>query len=151
MQGYYRRPDATAETIDENGWLQTGDLGYLTGDGKLCLAGGRIKDMIIRGGENIYPAEIENLLLGYAGVAQVAVFAFPDPYYGEVAAAAIVSTVRLEQRRLMAYCRSHLAAFKVPEHWFQVAELPLTASGKVRKVELRERAAAGELSALHTG
>ena len=86
MEGYYNKPEATAETIIDGGWLRTGDLGYLRADGRLVIAGGRLRDMIIRGGENIYPAEIENVLQQHDAVAEVAVFGVPDDYYGEIVA-----------------------------------------------------------------
>ena len=89
MEGYYKQPEDTAETIIDGGWLRTGDLGYLTDDGHLVIAGGRLRDMIIRGGENIYPAEIENVLQQHDAVAGVAVFGVPDDYYGEIVAAAV--------------------------------------------------------------
>ena len=82
-------PAETAETIDAEGWLHTGDLGYLTPEGRLVVAGGRLRDMIIRGGENIYPAEIENLLRAHDAIAEIAVFGLPDSYYGEVVGAAV--------------------------------------------------------------
>ncbi|MEM7294089.1 MAG: AMP-binding protein, partial [Pseudomonadota bacterium] len=148
MREYYRNPQASAETVDPTGWLLTGDLGYLTPSGKLCLAGGRIKDMIIRGGENIYPVEIENALITHPAVEQIAVFAIPDEYYGEVPAAALVSSNPPAVESLRAFCRDQLAAFKVPHQWYALEQLPLTASGKIRKVALREMAAKGELTAL---
>ena len=89
MEGYYNKPEATAETIIDGGWLRTGDSAILRADGRLVIAGGRLRDMIIRGGENIYPAEIENVLQEHDAVAEVAVFGVPDDYYGEIVAAAV--------------------------------------------------------------
>ena len=89
MMAYLYQPEATSKTIDEDGWMQTGDLGYLRPDGRLVIAGGRLRDMIIRGGENIYPVEVENLLREHPAVGEVAVFGLPDTYYGETVAAAV--------------------------------------------------------------
>ena len=138
MEGYYRNPEATAETIIEGGWLRTGDLGYLRGDGRLVIAGGRLRDMIIRGGENIYPAEIENVLQEHDAVAQVAVFGVPDEYYGEIVAAAVKPIGTVAAAELQALCAARIAKFKVPAVVFRVENFPLTPSGKIRKVELRQ-------------
>jgi len=148
MLGYYDRPDATAETIDPEGWLKTGDLGYLTPAGRVVIAGGRLRDMIIRGGENIYPAEIEQVLETHPGIAEAAVFGVPDEYYGEIVAAAL----RLKPgavpatKDVAAYCGERLAKFKTPAQVFAVDRFPLTASGKIRKVELRQMAVEGKLT-----
>jgi fatty-acyl-CoA synthase len=148
MQGYYKKPAETAETIDGEGWLSTGDLGYLRDDGRLVIAGGRLRDMIIRGGENIYPAEIENLLRTCPGIAEVAVFALPDAYYGEIVAAALNLTQPADAATLGEFCRGRIARFKIPTQYFSVASFPLTASGKIRKAELRELARLGKLETL---
>lgn len=148
MRGYYKRPEETAETINAEGWLRTGDLGYLTPEGRLVIAGGRLRDMIIRGGENIYPVEIENLLRGHAGVAEIAVFAIPDSYYGEVVGAAVKARAPVTAASLSDFCQGRIARFKIPTRYFTVDAFPMTASGKIRKTELRARAAAGALTPL---
>jgi acyl-CoA synthetase (AMP-forming)/AMP-acid ligase II len=140
MEGYYNKPDATAETIIDGGWLRTGDLGFLRADGRLVIAGGRLRDMIIRGGENIYPAEIENVLQQHDAVAEVAVFGVPDDYYGEIVGAAVKLARPVAASELQAFCAARIAKFKVPAVVFAVERFPLTPSGKIRKVELRERA-----------
>lgn len=138
MAGYYNKPEATAETIIDGGWLRTGDLGYLRADGRLVIAGGRLRDMIIRGGENIYPAEIENVLQQHEAVAEVAVFGVPDDYYGEIVAAAVKLARPVAASELQALCAARIAKFKVPAVIFAVERFPLTPSGKIRKVELRD-------------
>jgi fatty-acyl-CoA synthase len=145
MIGYHKNPPATAETVGPDGWLRTGDLGSLSEDGRLTLAGGRLRDMIIRGGENIYPVEIENVLSSHPAVAEVAVFAIKDEYYGETVGAALRLKAPVASRELSNFCRTQIAGFKVPVHWFSVDAYPLTSSGKIRKVELREKAAEGKL------
>ena len=148
MDGYFDRPTDTQQTLSDDGWLKTGDLGFMTERGTLCLSGGRLRDMIIRGGENIYPVEIENWLQNHPAVQQVAVFAIADRYYGEAVAAAIISSAPVSAAELETHCLGHLAKFKIPSSWFQVSTFPLTASGKVRKVELQQAAAAHTLSPL---
>jgi acyl-CoA synthetase (AMP-forming)/AMP-acid ligase II len=138
MEGYYNKPDATAETIIDGGWLRTGDLGYLREDGRLVIAGGRLRDMIIRGGENIYPAEIESVLQQHDAVAEVAVFGVPDDYYGEIVGAAVKLARPVAASELQALCAARIAKFKVPAVIFAVERMPLTPSGKIRKVELRD-------------
>jgi fatty-acyl-CoA synthase len=140
MEGYYNNPQATAETIIEDGWLRTGDLGFLREDGRLVIAGGRLRDMIIRGGENIYPAEIENVLQQHEAVAEAAVFALPDDYYGEIVAAAVKLARPVAAAELQAACAARIAKFKVPAIVYAVERFPLTPSGKIRKVELRAMA-----------
>lgn len=138
MEGYYDLPEATAETIIDGGWLRTGDLGSLTGDNRLVIAGGRLRDLIIRGGENIYPAEIENVLQQHPAVAAAAVFARKDDYYGESVAAAVKLSAPVTARELGEYCATRIAKFKVPASFFRVEQYPLTPSGKIRKIELRQ-------------
>ena len=138
MAGYYKKPEATAETIIDGDWLRTGDLGYLREDGRLVIAGGRLRDMIIRGGENIYPAEIENVLQQHDAVAEVAVFGVPDDYYGEIVGAAVKLARPVAAAELQALCAARIAKFKVPAVIFMVERFPLTPSGKIRKVELRD-------------
>ena len=138
MKGYYRKPEATADTIIDGGWLRTGDLGYMRADGRLVIAGGRLRDMIIRGGENIYPAEIENVLQSHDAVAEVAVFGVADDYYGEIVAAAVKTAGDVTAAELQALCAARIARFKVPALIYRLERFPLTPSGKIRKVELRE-------------
>jgi acyl-CoA synthetase (AMP-forming)/AMP-acid ligase II len=138
MTGYYKQEQATAETILPDRWLRTGDLGYLRADGRLVIAGGRLRDMIIRGGENIYPAEIENILQQHPAVAAVAVFAVRDAYYGEAVAAGVKLAQPVPADELKAYCTERIAKFKTPAVIYRVEQFPLTPSGKVRKVELRQ-------------
>jgi fatty-acyl-CoA synthase len=148
MEGYYNMPEATAETILPEGWLRSGDLGYLRDDGHLVIAGGRLRDMIIRGGENIYPAEIENILQAHDAVSAIAVFGVNDDYYGEAVAAAVKLAYDIDAKALASACSSRIAKFKIPSVFYKVSAFPLTASGKVRKVELREMATRGELEVL---
>ncbi|MDZ4734871.1 MAG: AMP-binding protein [Rhodospirillaceae bacterium] len=148
MLGYYDRPVETAETIDEEGWLKTGDLGYLTQEGRLVIAGGRIRDLIIRGGENIYPAEVEKVLNDHPKIAEAAVFGMRDEYYGETVAAAVRVAEDTTSAEILDYCRSRMARFKLPAQIFRVERFPQTASGKIRRKELREMAAAGTLQPL---
>ena len=140
MHGYYEMPDATAETIDADGWLHTGDLAAMDERGYLSIEG-RLKDMIIRGGENIYPRELEELLFAHDTVAEVAVVGLPDDRWGEVVAAFVRPAPRqtIDKGELFAYLREHLAPHKTPKLWFEVNEFPLTGSGKIQKFVLRDQ------------
>jgi fatty-acyl-CoA synthase len=140
MTGYLDNPDATAAAIDPGGWLHTGDLASMDERG-YCRIGGRLKDMIIRGGENIYPREIEQVLFEHDDVADVAVLGVPDPVWGEQVAAFIRAAPGRtpDPGVLFAYCRDRLAAHKTPRHWRVVHAFPLTPSGKVKKYVLREQ------------
>jgi fatty-acyl-CoA synthase len=147
MRGYLNAPEATAAAIDADGWLHTGDLGSMDERGYLRIAG-RLKEMIIRGGENIYPREIEELLIAHPAVADAAVLGIPDNYYGEVVGAAVRPAVAdtgdmvtggdAMAAELAEYCRARLAAEKVPVRWLVTGAFPLTPSGKIRKDSLRE-------------
>jgi fatty-acyl-CoA synthase len=139
MKGYFDDPAATRETIDAAGWLHTGDLGSADERGYYRIEG-RLKEMIIRGGENIYPREIEQVLYAHPAVADVAVVGVPDDHWGEQVAAFIQAAPgqAATAEELTAYCRTRLAAHKTPRHWRFVAGFPLTASGKVQKFVLRE-------------
>jgi acyl-CoA synthetase (AMP-forming)/AMP-acid ligase II len=140
MTGYFDNPERTAEAIDPEGWLHTGDLGSMDERG-YCRVEGRVKEMIIRGGENIYPREIEMVLLEHVGVAEVAVVGVPDQRWGEQVAAFIrpAADSAPGAAELDAFCRERLAGFKVPRFWLMVDAFPMTASGKVQKFALRER------------
>lgn len=142
MQGYFDDPEATAETIDSDGWLHTGDIGVMDERGYLRITD-RKKDMFIVGGFNAYPAEIENLMLAHEAIAQVAVVGIPDERMGEVGMAFVVPRpgARIDEDALIAWCRDRMANYKVPRRVELVDELPLNATGKVLKYELRERAA----------
>jgi fatty-acyl-CoA synthase len=139
MNGYHDAPDATAAAIDPDGWYHTGDLASMDDRGYFRIEG-RLKDMIIRGGENIYPREIEDVLFSHPGVAEVAVIGVPDQRWGEVVAAFIrpASEPPPTPQDLRAYCREHLAPYKTPVHWQFVDSFPLTASGKIQKFKLRD-------------
>lgn len=147
MLGYHDNPDATAKTIDAAGWLHTGDLGMMDARGYLTITG-RVKDMIIRGGENLFPAEIENILLEHPHVAEIAVVGVPDARFGEAVAAFVrlAPGVALDPPALVAHCRANMAAQKTPAHWIEIGEWPLTGSGKIQKFVLRDRWVAGEFA-----
>jgi acyl-CoA synthetase (AMP-forming)/AMP-acid ligase II len=140
MAGYFEDPEATAVAIEPDGWLHTGDVGALSERGELRITD-RKKDIFISGGFNVSPAEVENLLLGYDGVAQVAVVGMPDDRMGEVGAAFVVATpgARLDAGELVQWARTHMANYKVPRRVEIVDALPTNASGKVVKGELRVR------------
>lgn len=148
MLGYHRQPNETAQTIDAEGWMQTGDLGYLREDGRLVIAGGRLRDMIIRGGENIYPVEIENLLREHPAVHEIAVFGEPDKYYGETVSACIQLKREVSANDLGDFLKGRIAGFKHPVRYYRVVSWPMTSSGKIRKRDLREMAAAKTLELL---
>jgi acyl-CoA synthetase (AMP-forming)/AMP-acid ligase II len=139
MAGYYERPDANAETL-RDGWLHTGDVGYRDEDGYFFLVD-RVKDMIIRGGENIYPREIEDALLENPNVKEAAVVGRPDEVRGEEVHAVVALIEGDDVVVLEEHCRERLAAFKVPSSWEVVAELPKTSTGKIDKKPLRARLA----------
>lgn len=142
MLGYWEQPDKTAEAIDDEGWMHTGDLGVMDDDGYVNITG-RIKDMVIRGGENIYPREIEEFLLGHPDVLDVQVIGVPDDRYGEELMAWIrmkPGTPEIDAAALRTYCSGRLAHYKIPRYVHLVDEFPMTITGKVRKVEMREAA-----------
>jgi len=146
MHEYFEMPEATARTIDQDGWLHTGDICSMDERG-YCTAEGRLKDMIIRGGENIYPREIEELLFQHPTVGEVAVVGLPDERLGEVVGAFIRSAPgeTPDREALFAYLREHASPQKTPKHWFLMAEFPLTGSGKIQKYVLREQWLDGKL------
>ena len=139
MLGYWDKPDENDRTFTEGGWLRTGDAGYLDEEGYLFLHD-RIKDMVVSGGENIYPAEIENVLLAFPGVADAAVIGVPDDKWGETVKAIVVAApaTELDSASIVAFCRERLAHYKCPTSVDFVAALPRNPSGKVLKRELRE-------------
>lgn len=142
MKGYYKMPEATAETIDKDGWLHSGDMGVMREDGYLVITG-RLKDMIIRGGENIYPREIEEFLYSLEAVRDVQVVAVPSRKYGEEVGAFIIPKpgYDIAPEDVRDHCRGRIAWHKVPRYIAIVDAFPLTASGKVQKYKLREMAA----------
>ena len=139
MKGYYKNPQATAEVIDENGYLHSGDLGIMDENGNYRITG-RIKDMIIRGGENIYPREIEEFLYHLPGVRDVQVAGVPSKKYGEEVGAFIIldEGASLTEEEVRDWCRGKIARYKIPKYVFFVKEYPLTGSGKIQKFKLRE-------------
>jgi fatty-acyl-CoA synthase len=146
MKGYWNDPERTCESIDEAGWMHTGDLGVLDAQG-YCNITGRLKDMLIRGGENIFPREIEDFLYRHPKVLAVQVFGVPDKKYGEEVCAWVQlrpGTVATDQE-IREFCRGQIAQHKIPRYVRFVTEFPLTVTGKVQKFVMRERMCA-ELS-----
>jgi fatty-acyl-CoA synthase len=139
MKGYYKNPEATAKAIDANGWLHSGDLAVKTEDGFYKITG-RIKDMIIRGGENIYPREIENFLYNMPEIEAVEVIGVPSPKYGEQVGAFIKlkSGMSLTEEDVHEFCRGKIARYKIPKYVVFVDSFPMTASGKIQKYKMRE-------------
>lgn len=142
MKGYYNNPEATAKAIDADGWLHSGDLAVKTEDGFYRITG-RIKDMIIRGGENIYPREIENFIYRMPEVEMVEVVGIPDEKYGEIVGAFVKLKAgkHLCEAQVQEFCRGQIARYKIPKHVFFVDGFPTTASGKIQKYKLREMGA----------
>jgi long-chain acyl-CoA synthetase len=138
MAGYWAKPDETAATVDSDGWLRTGDAGYFDANGYLYLHD-RIKDMVVSGGENIYPAEVENVLLSHPDIADAAVIGVPDEKWGETVKAIVVLApgAGLDEPGLVAHCRSNLAHYKCPTSVDTMDTLPRNPSGKILKRELR--------------
>ena len=142
MLGYWRQPDRTAEAIDAARWMHTGDLAVMDDDGYVQITG-RIKDMVIRGGENIYPREIEEFLYGHPDILDAQVIGVPDERYGEELMAWVRmrdGAAPLTADALRGYCTGRLAHYKIPRYVHVVDEFPMTVTGKIRKVEMRERA-----------
>ncbi len=142
MAGYYRQPAATAAVMTEDGWLRSGDLGRIDESGRLTLTG-RIKDMFKSGGYNVYPREVEIVLESHPSVALAVLVVVPDPVYYEVGCAYLVCKAgcAAEESEVIAFCREHLANYKVPKYFVFREELPMLSVGKVDKVALREEAA----------
>ncbi len=139
MQGYWEDPENTAQVIDAEGWMHSGDLGMMTEDGYVTVEG-RIKDMVIRGGENLYPREIEEFLMTHPDVINAQVVGVPDARMGEELLAWILvrPEVALDEDTIRAYCRDRIAHFKVPRYFAFVDTFPMTVTGKVQKYKLRE-------------
>lgn len=147
MLGYYGLQEATRQCITDDGWLHTGDMGTMDSRGYLRIAG-RLKDMVIRGGMNLYPREIEDALFDHPSVAQVSVIGVPDEKWGEVVAAVIVpksDAGKLSILDLHNFCRERLASHKTPALWFIVENFPMTPTGKIQKFVLRKMIVSGEL------
>jgi malonyl-CoA/methylmalonyl-CoA synthetase len=139
FEGYWNRPDATEEVLREDGWFSTGDLGSVNEDGYFTISG-RTKELIISGGYNVYPREVEELLEGCSGVAEVAVVGLPDEEFGESVTAVVVrADPELTEREVQDFCRDNLAGYKKPREVVFLDELPRNAMGKVLKHEVRER------------
>jgi fatty-acyl-CoA synthase len=143
MLGYWEDPEATGEAIDRARWMHTGDLATLDADGYANIVG-RIKDMVIRGGENVYPREVEEFLYQHPAVGDVQVVGVPDAKYGEE----LCAWVRLREgqqvtgEELREWCRGRIASFKIPRHWKFVDAFPMTVTGKVQKFKMREASVA---------
>jgi long-chain acyl-CoA synthetase len=140
MQGYWQRPDATARALDRHGFLHTGDIGYLDADG-YCFIIGRKDDLIIRGGQNISPRDIEEVIQQHPAIEEVAVIGLPHSELGEMPAAFIVATAGMivNEREILELCEKRLARYKIPSRIIVLSELPHNSTGKVLKKELRRR------------
>ena len=141
MAGYWEDPEKTAEAVDGDGWMHTGDIAVMDDDGYLAITG-RIKDLVIRGGENVYPREIEEFLYSHPDIVDAQVVGVPDEKYGEE----LMAWVRIREgaepptpESLRAFCAGRIAHNKIPRYVQVIDEFPMTVTGKVRKVELRER------------
>jgi fatty-acyl-CoA synthase len=141
MLGYWQDPERTAEAIDDEGWMHTGDLGTMDEDGYVNIVG-RIKDMIIRGGENLYPREIEEFLYTHPAIVDAQVIGVPDEKYGEELMAWIElrEDAELGADELRDWCRGKIAHFKIPRYVKFVSDFPMTVTGKVQKYKMRETA-----------
>lgn len=139
MQGYWKQPKATAETL-RNGWLHTGDMGLMDEGGYIYIVD-RIKDMIVTGGENVYPREIEEVLYQHPSVAEAAVFGIPHPVWVEEVVGAVVlrEGKQTTPKELIDFCRPKVAGFKLPKKLYLVSEIPKNTSGKILKRELRQQ------------
>jgi fatty-acyl-CoA synthase len=141
MQGYYSMPEKTAVAIDADGWLHTGDLATMDARGYVNIVG-RLKEMVIRGGENVFPREIEEFLIRHPKVADVQVLGVPDKFYGEELLAVVLPRegVQLTEEELREYCKDQISRQKIPRYFQFVTSYPMTGSGKVQKFVLRENA-----------
>jgi len=141
MKGYYKKPEMTAQVIDPEGWLHTGDLGRMDEEGYYKIVG-RLKDMIIRAGENVYSREIEDFFMTIEGIQAIQVVGVPDKKHGEIVVAFVIPKANqsLAESYLRSVMENEIAKYKIPEHFFFVEEFPATASGKIQKYKLREMA-----------
>jgi fatty-acyl-CoA synthase len=141
MDGYWEDPERTAEAIDAERWMHTGDLATMDDDGYVAIVG-RIKDLVIRGGENVYPREVEEFLYGHPGIADVQVIGVPDERYGEELMACVIRRegAELDEDTVREFCRGRIAHFKVPRYVRFVDSFPMTVTGKVQKFKMREEA-----------
>ena len=141
MDGYYNMPDKTAEAIDNDGWLHSGDLATMDAHGYVNIVG-RLKDMIIRGGENIFPREVEEFLIRHPKVADVQIVGVPDKFFGEEQLAVVIPKEGEQptEQELREYCKGQISHQKIPRYFQFVTAFPMTASGKVQKFALRENA-----------
>ena len=139
MKGYYKNQQATDEVIDKNGFLHSGDLGVKDEDGNYRITG-RIKDMIIRGGENIYPREIEEFLYKMEGIKDVQVAGIPSKRYGEAVGAFIIlhEGAQMDEMDVREFCEGKIARYKIPKYIFFIKEFPMTGSGKIQKYKLKD-------------
>jgi fatty-acyl-CoA synthase len=139
MLGYWRNDEATRTAIDAAGWMHTGDLATMDDEGYVNIVG-RIKDMIIRGGENVYPREIEEFLHTHPGVTEAQVIGVPSEKYGEEVMAWVrcKAGAALSDREMVAHCTGKIATYKIPRYWKFVDEFPMTVTGKVQKYRMRE-------------
>jgi long-chain acyl-CoA synthetase len=138
MKGYWNMPEETAKSINAEGWFRSGDAGYLDADGYVYIHD-RVKDMIVSGGENVYPAEVENVLMGHPGIADVAVIGVPHERWGETAKAMVVKKAGVEvtEQEIIEYARERLAKFKCPTSVDWLDALPRNPTGKILKKDLR--------------
>jgi fatty-acyl-CoA synthase len=141
MKGYYKMPEETARVIDSDGWLHTGDLAIMDENG-YCKITGRIKNMIIRGGENIYPREIEEFLYTHPKISDVQIYGVPDRKFGEQVMAAIIlkKGMEMNEEEVKSFCKNRIATYKIPRYVKFVDSFPMTASGKIQKFKMREMA-----------
>ncbi|SEK92348.1 AMP-binding enzyme, partial [Rhodococcus maanshanensis] len=141
MLGYWENPEKTSEAIDAARWMHTGDIGVMDTDGYVAITG-RIKDMVIRGGENIYPREIEEFLFTHPDILDAQVIGVPDEKYGEELMVWIrmrEGALELDADSVRAFCTGKLAHYKIPKYVHVVDEFPMTVTGKIRKIEMREQ------------
>jgi fatty-acyl-CoA synthase len=140
MKGYWNEPEKTREVLDESGWMHTGDLAVIDADG-YCRITGRLKDLVIRGGENVYPGEVEEFLYGFDKVQTVQVFGVPDPRFGEEVCAWIQlkAGAGADEEEVREFCRGRIAHYKIPRYIRFVNEFPMTITGKVQKFAMREK------------
>ena len=139
MKGYWNDPEKTSEALDAEGWMHTGDLGVMDEDGYVEITG-RIKDLIIRGGENVSPREIEEFLYAHPDILDVQVVGIPDPKFGEEICAFLRTTseTALDVESVGAYCKGRIAHYKIPRYVLCVEDFPMTVTGKIQKYRLRE-------------